>query len=49
LGVRLTTSHHKNEIVQKPDSLGIEKNGGRLLRRPKLTLSCSVEGKEERN
>jgi hypothetical protein len=25
-------------------SLGIEKNGGRLFRRPKLTLSCSVEG-----
>jgi hypothetical protein len=27
-------------------SLGIE-NGGRLFRRPKLTLSCSAEGKEE--
>jgi hypothetical protein len=27
-------------------SLGIEKNGGRLFRRPKLTLSCSAEGKE---
>jgi hypothetical protein len=25
-------------------SLGIEKNGGRLFRRPKLTLSCSAEG-----
>jgi hypothetical protein len=25
-----------------------EKNGGRLLRRPKLTLSCSAEGKEGR-
>jgi hypothetical protein len=24
------------------------KNGGRLFRRPKLTLSCSAEGKEER-
>jgi hypothetical protein len=24
----------------------IEKNGGRLFRRPKLTLSCSAEGKE---
>jgi hypothetical protein len=23
----------------------IEKNGGRLFRRPKLTLSCSAEGK----
>jgi hypothetical protein len=29
-------------------SLGIEKNGGRLSRRPKLTLSCSAEGKEGR-
>jgi hypothetical protein len=29
-------------------SLGIEKNGGRLFRRLKLTLSCSAEGKEER-
>jgi hypothetical protein len=28
-------------------SLGIEKNGGRLFRRPKLTLSCSAEGKKE--
>jgi hypothetical protein len=27
-------------------SLGIEKNGGRLFRRPKLTLSCSAERKE---
>jgi hypothetical protein len=27
-------------------SLGIEKNGGRLFKRPKLTLSCSAEGKE---
>jgi hypothetical protein len=26
--------------------LGIEKNGGRLFRWPKLTLSCSAEGKE---
>jgi hypothetical protein len=25
-----------------------EKNGGRLFRRPKLTLSCSAEGKEGR-
>jgi hypothetical protein len=25
----------------------IEKNGGRLFRRPKLTLNCSAEGKEE--
>jgi hypothetical protein len=24
------------------------KNGGRLFRRPKLTLSCSAEGKEGR-
>jgi hypothetical protein len=23
-----------------------EKNGGKLFRRPKLTLSCSAEGKE---
>jgi hypothetical protein len=29
-------------------SLGIDKNGGRLFRRPKLTLSCSTEGKEGR-
>jgi hypothetical protein len=29
-------------------SLGIEKNGGRLFRRPKLTLSCSAKGKEGR-
>jgi hypothetical protein len=29
-------------------SLGIEKIGGRLFRRPKLTLSCSAEGKEGR-
>jgi hypothetical protein len=27
----------------------IEKNGGRLFRRPKLTLSCSAEEKEGRN
>jgi hypothetical protein len=46
--VRLTTSHHKNYIVQKPDSLGIEKNGSRFFRRPELTLSCSAEG-EGRN
>jgi hypothetical protein len=26
--------------------LGLMKNGGRLFRRPKLTLSCSAEGKE---
>jgi hypothetical protein len=30
-------------------SLGIEKNGGRLFRRPKLTPSCSAEGKEGMN
>jgi hypothetical protein len=30
-------------------SLGIEKNGGRFFRRPKLTLSCRAEGKEGRN
>jgi hypothetical protein len=50
LGVRLTTSHHKNKIVEKPDSqprLEIKKNGGRLFRRPKLTLSCSAEGRKE--
>jgi hypothetical protein len=29
-------------------SLGIEKNGGRLFRKPKLTLSYSAEGKEGR-
>jgi hypothetical protein len=34
----------RNQIV----SLGIEKNGGRLFRRPKLTMSCSAEGKEGR-
>jgi hypothetical protein len=28
-------------------SLGIEKNGGRFFRRPKLTLSCSAEGRKE--
>jgi hypothetical protein len=33
----------KNQTV----SLGTEKNGGRLLRRPKLTLSCSAEVKED--
>jgi hypothetical protein len=27
-------------------SLGVEKNGDRLFRRPKLILSCSAEGKE---
>jgi hypothetical protein len=27
---------------------GKMKNGGRLFRRPKLTLSCSAEGKERR-
>jgi hypothetical protein len=48
LGVRLTNLHHKKQIVQKPDSLEIEKNGGRLFRRPKLTLTCSAEGKERR-
>jgi hypothetical protein len=32
----------RNQIV----SLGIEKNGGRLFRRPKLTLSCSAKWKE---
>jgi hypothetical protein len=29
-------------------SLGTQKNGGRLFRRPKLTLSCSAEGKKGR-
>jgi hypothetical protein len=28
--------------------MDVEKNGGRLFRRPKLTLSCSAEGKEGR-
>jgi hypothetical protein len=28
-------------------SLGIEKNGIRMFRGPKLTLSCSAEGKKE--
>jgi hypothetical protein len=32
----------RNQII----SLGIEKNGGRVFRRLKLTLSCSAEGKE---
>jgi hypothetical protein len=27
--------------------MDVEKNGGRLFRRPKLTPSCSAEGKEE--
>jgi hypothetical protein len=27
---------------------GKMKNGGKLFRRPKLTLSCSAEGKEGR-
>jgi hypothetical protein len=27
--------------------MDVEKTGGRLFRRPKLTLSCSVEGKKE--
>jgi hypothetical protein len=26
--------------------MDVEKNGDRLFRRPKLTLSCSAEGKE---
>jgi hypothetical protein len=29
--------------------MDVENNGGRLFRRPKLTLSCSAEGKEGRN
>jgi hypothetical protein len=28
--------------------MDVEKNGGRLFRRPKLALSCSAEGKEGR-
>jgi hypothetical protein len=28
--------------------MDVEKNGGRLFRRPKLTLSCSAEGREVR-
>jgi hypothetical protein len=28
--------------------MDVEMNGGRLFRRPKLTLSCSAEGKEGR-
>jgi hypothetical protein len=28
--------------------MNVEKNGGRLFRRPKLTLSCTAEGKEGR-
>jgi hypothetical protein len=28
--------------------MDVEKTGGRLFRRPKLTLSCSAEGKEGR-
>jgi hypothetical protein len=46
--MRLTTSHHKTKLFRNQTvSLGIEKNGGRLFRRPKLTLSCSAKGKEE--
>jgi hypothetical protein len=37
----MKTKYFRNQII----SLGIE-NGGRLFRRPKLTLSCSAEGKE---
>jgi hypothetical protein len=48
LGVRVTTSHHKNLIVQKQDSLRIEKNGCRFFRRLKLTMSCNAEGQERR-
>jgi hypothetical protein len=51
LGVRreannltLKTKLFRNQTV----SLRIEKNGGRLFKRPKLTLSCGAEGKEER-
>jgi hypothetical protein len=50
LGVRLTTSHtiktklFRNQTV----SLGIEKNVGRLFRRPELPLNCRAEGKEGR-
>jgi hypothetical protein len=29
--------------------MDVEKNGGRFFRKPKLTLSCSAEGKEGRN
>jgi hypothetical protein len=29
--------------------MDVEKNGGRLFRRPKLTLSCRAEGKKGRN
>jgi hypothetical protein len=46
--VRLTTSHRKTKLFRNQTvSLGIEKNGGRLFGRPKLTLSCSAEGKKE--
>jgi hypothetical protein len=40
----MQTKLFRNQTV----SLGIEKNGGRLFRRPKLTLGCSAEGKEGR-
>jgi hypothetical protein len=40
----MKTKLFRNQTV----SLGIEKNGGTLFRRPKLTLSCSTEGKEGR-
>jgi hypothetical protein len=40
----MKTKLFRNQTV----SLGIEKNGSRLFRRPKLTLSCSAEGKEGR-
>jgi hypothetical protein len=51
LCVRLTTSHHKSKLFRNQIvSLGwMEKNGGRLFRRPKLTLICSAKGKKGRN
>jgi hypothetical protein len=49
--VRLNKPHTiKTKLLRNQTvSLGIEKNGGRLFRRPKLTLSCSAEGKEISN
>jgi hypothetical protein len=48
LGVRLTTSHHKTKLFRNQSASDGRKNGGRLFRKPKLTLSCSAEGKEGR-
>jgi hypothetical protein len=47
LGVKLKPHTIRIKLFRNQTvSLGIEKNRGRLFRRPKLTLSCSAEGKE---